>query len=190
MGRSPSRPALAGDAALADKRRASCSPPSTPRWAQFRCELFEDKAPNTVANFVGLARGVGPATSRRAAPGATGNFYDGLLFHRVIPGFMIQGGDPLGTGTGGPGYMIADEFDERCATPAPASCRWPTAARTPAARSSSSPSRPRRTSTTSTRCSASATARSDRYQQGQDQAPTVPLDDVKINKLTFERAKK
>ena len=58
-------------------------------------ELAEDDAPNTVANFVSLAEK---------------GFYDGLTFHRVIPNFMIQGGCPLGTGTGGPGYVIADEF--------------------------------------------------------------------------------
>ena len=58
-------------------------------------ELYPDMAPNTVANFVELANS---------------GFYDGLIFHRVIPGFMIQGGDPLGRGTGGPGYSIFGEF--------------------------------------------------------------------------------
>jgi peptidyl-prolyl cis-trans isomerase B (cyclophilin B) len=61
-------------------------------------ELAEDDAPNTVANFISLAEK---------------GFYDGLSFHRVIPDFMIQGGCPLGTGTGGPGYSIADEFSPR-----------------------------------------------------------------------------
>jgi cyclophilin family peptidyl-prolyl cis-trans isomerase len=61
----------------------------------FRVELFEDKAPLTTKNFIDLAEK---------------NFFDGLIFHRVIPGFMIQGGDPNGTGTGGPGYKIKDEF--------------------------------------------------------------------------------
>lgn len=61
----------------------------------FEIELFEDKAPITVKNFIDLAEK---------------GFYDGLIFHRVIDGFMIQGGDPNGTGTGGPGYVIPDEF--------------------------------------------------------------------------------
>ena len=60
-----------------------------------RIELFEDKAPITTANFIELAEK---------------NFYDGVIFHRVIDGFMIQGGDPTGTGRGGPGYTIKDEF--------------------------------------------------------------------------------
>jgi peptidyl-prolyl cis-trans isomerase A (cyclophilin A) len=73
------------------------------------CELFDDKAPVTVANFVGLARGLRPWQD------ATGHWvrkpaYDGTTFHRVIKGFMIQGGDPLGTGEGEPGYVIPDEI--------------------------------------------------------------------------------
>ena len=61
-----------------------------------RIELFRDRAPKTVENFLSLARK---------------GFYNGVLFHRVIPGFMIQGGDPKGDGTGGPGYTIPDEFE-------------------------------------------------------------------------------
>ncbi len=61
----------------------------------FRAELYPDKAPNTVNNFISLIRA---------------KFYDGLTFHRVIEGFMIQGGDPAGNGTGGPGYSIKGEF--------------------------------------------------------------------------------
>jgi len=61
----------------------------------FTVELFADKAPKTVENFMALAEK---------------GYYDGVIFHRVIPGFMIQGGDPTGTGRGGPGYTIDDEF--------------------------------------------------------------------------------
>ena len=60
-----------------------------------KAELYPDKAPNTVNNFISLV---------------SDGFYDGLIFHRVIPGFMIQGGDPAGVGTGGPGYNIKGEF--------------------------------------------------------------------------------
>jgi peptidyl-prolyl cis-trans isomerase A (cyclophilin A) len=73
-------------------------------------DLFPDQAPQTVENFVGLAEGtkqwLDPATHQPSDK----PFYDGLTFHRVIPGFMIQGGCPLGTGTGGPGYQFGDEF--------------------------------------------------------------------------------
>ncbi len=72
--------------------------------------LFDNQAPMTVANFVGLANGTKEYVDPRTGQSATGRFYDGLIFHRIIDGFMIQGGDPLGTGTGGPGYEFADEF--------------------------------------------------------------------------------
>jgi peptidyl-prolyl cis-trans isomerase A (cyclophilin A) len=72
--------------------------------------LFGTYAPKTVANFAGLASGSKPYTDPESNQQTTGKFYDGLTFHRVIPGFMIQGGCPLGTGTGGPGYTFADEF--------------------------------------------------------------------------------
>ncbi len=77
---------------------------------EITCQLFPDKTPKTVANFVGLASGtkepVDPQTHQRTQR----PYYDGLVFHRVIPDFMIQGGCPMGTGTGGPGYQFADEF--------------------------------------------------------------------------------
>ena len=76
----------------------------------FTIRLFDKEAPRTVENFVGLAEGTrewrDPSTGeKKKAP-----YYDGVTFHRVINGFMIQGGDRLGTGTGGPGYTFADEF--------------------------------------------------------------------------------
>ena len=79
---------------------------------EITCELFPDKAPVTVQNFVGLASGtkefVDPKTKERTKR----PFYNGLVFHRVIPEFMIQGGCPLGSGTGGPGYKFQDEFSK------------------------------------------------------------------------------
>jgi peptidyl-prolyl cis-trans isomerase A (cyclophilin A) len=72
--------------------------------------LFPDHAPKTVENFVGLAEGDKEYVDPRTGQPTTGKFYDGLGFHRVIDGFMIQGGCPLGTGTGGPGYTFQDEF--------------------------------------------------------------------------------
>ena len=77
----------------------------------FTCELFDKQAPKTVANFVGLARGTRPWKDPKTGKWVEKKpLYDGLIFHRVIPGFMIQGGDPLGVGTGNPGYRFEDEF--------------------------------------------------------------------------------
>jgi len=73
-------------------------------------ELFPNHAPKTVANFVELATGAREWVDPRTGEKTTANLYDGTVFHRVIANFMIQGGDPLGTGTGGPGYRFADEF--------------------------------------------------------------------------------
>jgi peptidyl-prolyl cis-trans isomerase A (cyclophilin A) len=73
-------------------------------------QLFEDKAPKTVANFVELATGAKEWTHPATGTKAKRPLYNGTVFHRVIPGFMIQGGDPLGNGTGGPGYRFEDEF--------------------------------------------------------------------------------
>lgn len=77
---------------------------------EIRIALFADQAPKTVANFVGLATGEKEWTDPRTGQSSTAPLYDGTVFHRVIDNFMIQGGDPLGTGTGGPGYRFADEF--------------------------------------------------------------------------------
>ena len=82
-------------------------------------ELFPNHAPNTVNNFVTLAKGerewVDPTTGQKTSR----PLYDGTIFHRVIPGFMIQGGDPLGDGTGGPGYVFDDEIDASLTFAAP-----------------------------------------------------------------------
>jgi len=75
-----------------------------------RIELFRFQAPKTVSNFVKLAKGTAKYTTKNASGGTEGPFYDGAIFHRVISGFMLQGGDPTGTGSGGPGYQFADEF--------------------------------------------------------------------------------
>jgi peptidyl-prolyl cis-trans isomerase A (cyclophilin A) len=76
----------------------------------FTVRLFEKEAPQTVANFVGLAEGTKEWTDPRSSRKEKKPFYDGIVFHRVIDGFMIQSGDPLGEGYGGPGYNFADEF--------------------------------------------------------------------------------
>ena len=76
------------------------------------CRFFDKQAPMTVANFIALAEGTKAWTDPVSKQKMTHKpFYDGTTFHRVIPDFMIQGGDPTGTGTGDPGYMFADEFD-------------------------------------------------------------------------------
>ena len=76
----------------------------------FKVKLFTDKTPKTVENFVGLAEGTKEFTDPKTSKKTTRPFYDGLIFHRVIPNFMVQGGCPLGTGTGDPGYRFGDEF--------------------------------------------------------------------------------
>jgi peptidyl-prolyl cis-trans isomerase A (cyclophilin A) len=112
--------ALAAAGATAQDKPAE-KPPAKPRapgtyahfvtnQGEFTVRLLPEKAPNTVANFVGLAQGtIDPATGK---PGKSKPYYNGLTFHRIIDGFMIQGGDPTGTGTGGPGYRINDEIDK------------------------------------------------------------------------------
>ena len=75
-----------------------------------RVQLFPDHAPKTVQNFVGLSDGTGEWTDPKTGRKGDQPLYNGTVFHRVISGFMIQGGDPLGTGTGGPGYRFKDEI--------------------------------------------------------------------------------
>ncbi len=76
----------------------------------FTARLYEEETPHTVANFVGLADGSKEWTDPRTNRKVKQPYYDGAIFHRVIDGFMIQGGDPLGQGIGGPGYTFKDEF--------------------------------------------------------------------------------
>ena len=76
----------------------------------FTVRLFEKEVPKTVGNFVGLAEGTKEWRDPSTGEKKTAPYYDGIIFHRVISGFMIQGGDRLGTGTGGPGYNFGDEF--------------------------------------------------------------------------------
>ena len=75
-----------------------------------RVELFENHAPTTVQNFVGLATGTKEWKDPKTGATRSEPLYDGVIFHRIIPGFMIQGGDPLGRGIGGPGYEFDDEI--------------------------------------------------------------------------------
>ena len=77
----------------------------------FTARLFAKEVPNTVANFVGLADGTKEWTDPKTGQKVKKPFYNGLIFHRIISGFMLQGGCPIGQGTGGPGYKFADEFN-------------------------------------------------------------------------------
>ena len=77
---------------------------------EIEVKLFPDHAPKTVRNFVELAEGAKEWTNPNTGKTTKDKLYDGTVFHRVIPNFMIQGGDPLGSGRGGPGYRFADEF--------------------------------------------------------------------------------
>ena len=81
------------------------------------CDLFADKAPMAVANFIGLATGQKAFADKNGRTVRGRPFYNGLVFHRVIPSFMIQGGDPKGVGTGGPGYSFDDEISAETHTP-------------------------------------------------------------------------
>ena len=117
-----------GAAAPTAKPPAKKAPPPKELYATFvtsqgkiAVRLFPEQKPNAVKNFVDLAEGKKVWTDPRTGQRSTKPLYDGTVFHRVIPGFMIQGGDPLGLGVGGPGYAIPDEleasehfFDQPC----------------------------------------------------------------------------
>ncbi len=103
--------------ANSNENQKNKSKKGTPMYAIFetnkgnvKVKLFADKTPKTVENFVGLAEGTKEFTDAKTGKKTTRPFYDGLIFHRVIPNFMVQGGCPLGTGTGDPGYRFGDEF--------------------------------------------------------------------------------
>ncbi len=105
---------LAGSWAVAQTKAAKAANPKAiidTTAGKLTCTLYQDKVPNAVANFIGLADGTKAWTSPVTHQKRTGiPFYEGTIFHRVIPEFMIQGGDPLGNGTGDPGYKFADEY--------------------------------------------------------------------------------
>src|SRR5215212_8198152 len=100
--------AFAGQEAPAKKAGGKVYAHFTTNLGKFTVELFEKDAPKTVANFVGLAEGTKEWTDPKTGAKVKKPFYNGLIFHRVIPDFMIQGGDPLGTGTGDPGYKFGE----------------------------------------------------------------------------------
>jgi len=102
--------AFAGQDTPAKKAGGKVYAHFTTNLGKFTVELFEKDAPKTVANFAGLADGTKEWTDPKTGAKVKKPFYNGLIFHRVIADFMIQGGDPLGTGTGDPGYKFADEF--------------------------------------------------------------------------------
>jgi len=190
MGSIDLKTALAGDPALEDTSAGKLFVTFDTTLGKFRCELYEDKTPNTVANFVGLARGVRPWLDKKTGNWGTSNFFEGILFHRVIDGFMIQTGDPMGTGTGGPGYLIADEFDKSLrhvsggilsmANRGPntgSSQFFVTVAPTPHLDDKH---------TVFGKCDPKVAVAISKVKTKAER----PLDDIKINKLTFERAKK
>jgi cyclophilin family peptidyl-prolyl cis-trans isomerase len=107
------------DAGTVPNKASTATAPAQPTatiqtsMGDIHCTLFPDKAPETVANFIGLATGKKPWTDPKTGQLVKGKpLYDGTTFHRVIPNFMIQGGDPEGTGMGGPGYKFNDETSD------------------------------------------------------------------------------
>ncbi len=104
--------ALEGDDKLADPKNGKLSAVIHTTMGDIECELYEEKAPLTVASFVGLARGTRPSYDKKGDVWDKKKFFEGIVFHRVIDGFMIQTGDPTGSGGGGPGYVVVDEIDK------------------------------------------------------------------------------
>ncbi|HET6585290.1 MAG TPA: peptidylprolyl isomerase, partial [Nannocystaceae bacterium] len=98
-----------GDPSLAESRKGLLVAIVRTSLGAFECVLFEDEVPRTVANFVGLARGTRPVLDPKDGAWKTMRFYDGVEFHRVVAGFVVQTGDRTGTGSGDAGYVIADE---------------------------------------------------------------------------------
>lgn len=108
--------AFEGAPELADASKGKLTAVFETSMGTFECELYENQTPLTVANFVGLVRGVRPfldPADRKSKEWKKARYYDGIKFHRVIDNFMIQGGDPTGTGLGTPGYFVPDEFDPK-----------------------------------------------------------------------------
>jgi peptidyl-prolyl cis-trans isomerase A (cyclophilin A) len=104
---------MAGTVNMEAKLKPGTYAQFTTSMGNFTVLLFEQDAPKTVANFVGLAEGTKEWTDPKTGQKVKRGYYDGLIFHRIIDGFMIQGGDPLGVGTGGPGYQFEDEFSPK-----------------------------------------------------------------------------
>lgn len=116
----------AGDFTLDEALAGLPGNPSDALWAILKtprgpleCELHVDVVPKTIANFVGLARGLRPWYDKPSDAWVKRPYYDNTIFHRVIPGFMVQAGDPSGTGLGNPGYIIEDEIDPELIHDAP-----------------------------------------------------------------------
>ncbi len=103
--------ALTGATASAQEKKGPTYATLKTSMGDIVVRLFDDKAPKTVANFVGLATGTKEWIDPKTGAKVKRPLYSGTIFHRVIPDFMIQGGDPLGNGTGGPGYRFEDEFN-------------------------------------------------------------------------------
>lgn len=105
--------AFEGDPTLADAAAGILTASFDTTMGAFDCELYEDEAPLTVANFVGLARGKRPTYDKKTDSWVTKPYFDGNIFHRVIKGFMIQTGDATNSGRGNPGYVIVDEISKK-----------------------------------------------------------------------------